>query len=51
MTPWKTPRVVNANLLKKWVYFVYYDLLVSASFCVYIYGASKQAEDSYIGRR
>ena len=24
----KTPHVVNANLLKKWVYFVYYDVLV-----------------------
>ena len=51
MTSWKTPRVMNANLIKKLVYFVYYDLHVSTSFCVYIYGASKQTEDSYIGRR
>ena len=28
MASWKTPHVVNANLLKKWVYFVYYDVLV-----------------------
>ena len=51
MTSWKMLRVVNADLIKKWVYFVYYDLPVHVSFCVYIYGGSKQTEDFYIGRR
>lgn len=51
MASWKTLRVMNANLIKKWVYFIYYDLHVSANFYVYIYGAGKQTEDSYIARR
>ena len=36
ITFWKMLRVVNADLIKKWVYFIYYDLPVHASFCVYI---------------
>ena len=51
LASWKTLGVINADLIKKSVYFVYYDLPVRVSFCVYIYGGTKQTEDSYIGRR
>ena len=42
MASWKMPSVMNTSLIKKWVYFIYYGLRDCASFCVYIYGGSKQ---------
>ena len=43
MASWKTLGVMNTSLIKKWVYFVYYDLhvCVLVFVCIFMVVANK----------